>query len=105
MIAYAVSARTREIGVRMALGATASQWRAEVLRETQVLADWGIALGTVASCAAAATLRTFLFGVTSLDPATFAGVFVVLVCVAGLAGYLPACRALRIDPVQALRAL
>ena len=89
----------------MALGATASQWRAKVLRETLVLAGWGIVLGTVASWAAAATPRTFLLGVTSTDPATFAGVFVVLVCVAGLAGYLPARRASRIDPVHALRAL
>jgi predicted permease len=103
VISYSVSQRTQEIGIRMALGASAETLQRSILLQTLGLAGIGIVVGTVASWALARTLSGLLFGVTSSDPITFAGMLVILTAVAALAGYLPARRASRIDPMSALR--
>jgi predicted permease len=104
VISYSVSQRTQEIGIRMALGATSGDLQASILRQTLVLAAVGMLVGVVASWALARALSGLLFGVTATDPVTFAGMLIVLTTVAALAGYLPARRASRIDPMIALRA-
>ncbi|MGH9662416.1 MAG: FtsX-like permease family protein, partial [Bryobacteraceae bacterium] len=104
VISYSVSQRTQEIGIRMALGARAGGLQARILRETLGLAALGMVLGTVASWVLARALSGFLFGVTAADPVTFLGMLGVLTAVAAVAGYIPALRASRIDPMAALRA-
>jgi predicted permease len=103
VISYSVTQRTQEIGIRMALGASAANLQMRILVHTLILAAVGIVLGMGASWALARALRGFLFGVTSTDPITFAGMVLVLTLVAAIAGYLPARRASRIDPMIALR--
>jgi predicted lysophospholipase L1 biosynthesis ABC-type transport system permease subunit len=103
VISYSVSQRTREIGIRMALGASASHLQARIIAQTLGLAAVGLAFGTAASWAIARALEGFLFGITAKDPITFAGMLVILTAVAALAGYLPARRASLIDPMTALR--
>jgi predicted permease len=103
VISYSVSQRTQEIGIRMALGASAETLQRSILLQTLGLAGIGMFVGIVASWALARTLSGLLFGVTSSDPVTFAGMLVILTGVAALAGYLPARRASRIDPMSALR--
>jgi predicted permease len=103
VISYSVSQRTQEIGIRMALGASAETLQRSILLQTLGLAGIGMVIGIVASWALARTLSGLLFGVTSSDPITFAGMLVILTGVAALAGYLPARRASRIDPMSALR--
>jgi len=103
VVSYSVSQRTQEIGIRMALGASAGTVRASVLGQTMRLAAIGIAIGVGASFLLAGALRSLLFGVNSEDPATFAAMLGVLTIVAAIAGYLPARRASRIDPMVALR--
>jgi predicted permease len=103
VISYSVSQRTQEIGIRMALGASAETLQRSILVQTLGLAGIGMVIGIVASWALARTLSGLLFGVTSSDPVTFAGMSVILTAVAALAGYLPARRASRIDPMEALR--
>jgi ABC-type antimicrobial peptide transport system permease subunit len=88
----------------MALGASARDVQARIIRQTLVLAALGITIGTVASLALGRGADSLLFGVTSQDPSTFAGMILVLTAVALVAGYLPARRASRIDPMAALRA-
>ncbi len=104
VISYSVNQRTQEIGIRMALGASAGDLQAGIILQTLGLAAIGIVLGAAASWALARALSGLLFGVTPGDPATFAGMLIVLTAVAALAGYLPARRASRIDPMVALRA-
>jgi predicted permease len=104
VISYSVSQRTQEIGIRMALGATAGDLQAGIIKQTLGLAAAGMLLGVAASWALARALSGLLFGVTATDPITFAGMVTVLTAVAALAGYLPARRASRIDPMIALRA-
>lgn len=104
VISYSVTRKTHEIGIRMALGASPSHVRLEVMNRTLRLALVGILAGVVASLAAARLMASMLFGVTPLDPATFAATIFVLALVAFLAGYLPARRASRVDPMTALRA-
>jgi ABC-type antimicrobial peptide transport system permease subunit len=103
LVSYSVGQRTHEIGIRMALGATARDLRARIMSRTLALAGVGIVLGVAASALLVRTLSGLLFGVTSTDPVTFVGAFAVLSAVAALAGYLPARRASRIDPSIALR--
>ncbi len=103
VISYSVSQRTQEIGIRMALGASAQTLQRGILAQTLGLAGIGMAIGIVASWVLARTLSGLLFGVTSSDPITFAGMLVILTAVAALAGYLPARRASQIDPMEALR--
>ena len=104
VIAYSVSQRTREIGVRMALGAPRGSVYGLVLKEAGWLTVVGIALGLVCSVGAATLLRKLLFGTEAWDAGTLACVAVVLGSAAMLASYLPARRAASVNPVEALRA-
>ncbi|MGH7617185.1 MAG: FtsX-like permease family protein, partial [Gemmatimonadaceae bacterium] len=104
VIAYSVSQRTREIGVRVALGAEARDVAQLVVRQGLGLAVAGVAVGAGGAIAANRLLRTFLYGVGPGDPVTLVIVGVVLLAVAVLATYAPARRASRLDPVEALRA-
>jgi predicted permease len=104
LISYSVSQRTQEIGIRMALGASASDVQGGIIRQTLKLAAGGMAVGTIASWAMAQSAAGLLFGVTARDPGTFLAMLLVLTIVATVAGYLPARRASRIDPMMALRA-
>jgi len=103
VISYSVSQRTREIGIRMALGATADGVRRGILADTGRLAVLGLALGLPVSWMAARAIRGLLYDVGSFDAVTFGATLVSLVVVAGCAGYLPARRATRVDPVLALK--
>jgi putative ABC transport system permease protein len=103
VLAYAVIQRTREIGIRMALGAQRAQVLAIVLRKGLILTTIGIALGIVAAAAGARFLQGMLFGITPLDPTTFAVVAVMFGLVAAFACYMPARRATKVDPIAALR--
>jgi predicted permease len=98
-----VSQRTREMGIRLALGATSGDVTSMVLRSGMLLAGTGIALGIAASLALARLVRSFLFEVSPSDPVTFAAVAAGLAAVAMLASYVPAWRAARVDPLQVLR--
>ena len=104
VVAYAVARRTREIGVRMALGARGSDVLAMVLRAGGILTAAGVVLGTVIAFAASRALAGFLFGVTPSDPVVFTAVPALLAAVALGACAIPARRAARVDPVVALRA-
>jgi ABC-type antimicrobial peptide transport system permease subunit len=104
VIAYAVSQRTREIGIRTALGAQPAGVLRMFVRHGLVLAAIGGAVGLVAAAVLSRLMTTLLFGVTALDPITYAAVSVLLMMAAVLASYVPARRALSIDPVEALRA-
>jgi putative ABC transport system permease protein len=103
VVAYAVTRRTREIGVRMALGARASDVLAMVLREGGTLTGIGVALGVAGALATSRVLAGFLFGVTPTDASVFVSVPAVLGIVALGACIIPARRAARVDPVTALR--
>jgi putative ABC transport system permease protein len=103
VMAHSVALRTNEIGIRMALGARSAQILRLVLRRGVVLIAVGLALGFGASLALTRVIRSFLWGVTATDPMTFAFVLVGLAAVALLACYLPARRALGVNPVVALR--
>lgn len=103
VIAYTVRRQTREIGVRIALGASRSDVVAMVVRKGMVLVLFGIVIGLIAALALTRLLHTLLFEVSEVDPPTFLGVAVALAVVALVACYLPARRAARIDPVIALR--
>ena len=103
VVSYSVNQRTQEIGIRMALGASAGHVQLRVLRETVGLALAGSLLGVVGAAAVARLLASLLFGVQPGDALTFVAMTLVLTSVAALAGYLPARRASRIDPMLALR--
>jgi predicted permease len=103
LISYVVIQRTREIGIRLAIGASAGDVQRRIVAQTLRLAAIGMAIGAGASWLLAQSASSLLYGVTARDPATFLGMLVVLTAVAVLAGYLPARRASRIDPIVALR--
>jgi putative ABC transport system permease protein len=102
-VAYSVSNRTREIGIRMALGAERLHVLKMVLREGMVLAGSGVALGVILAFMMTRLLQGFIYGISAADPLTFAGVALVMIFVALAACYLPASKATTIDPNVALR--
>jgi len=103
VMAYSVTHRTREIGIRMALGAQRSEVMGLVLRKSIVLTGIGIALGLSGAALLTRYLEQLLFGLTALDPATFIAASLMFALVAMLASYIPARRATRVDPLAALR--
>ena len=104
VISYAVSQRRREIGIRAALGAQQSDLERMFVRYGLTLAGVGVAIGLVAAAGLTRLMSTLLYGITPLDPLTYAAVPVVLVIATVLASYLPARRAATIDPIETLRA-
>ena len=104
LISYSVARRTQEIGIRMALGAQAGRVRGQIVMQTLGLAAAGLSIGALAAFLLARAVHSLLFGVTYRDPWTFLLALFSMFAVALLAGYLPARRASRIDPVIALRA-
>ncbi len=104
VISYSVTRRRQEIGIRMALGASPSNVQLMVIRATLRLALAGICLGVLASLAVARFIASLLFGIAPADPLTFAATLIVLGSVALAAGYLPARRAAKVQPMSALRA-
>ena len=104
LISFSVAQRTREIGIRVALGAQSRQVIAPVLWEGLGLALTGIGIGIAASLATTRLLAEFLFGVAPTDPMTYTAVALLLLAIALVASYIPSRRALRVDPITALRA-
>jgi ABC-type antimicrobial peptide transport system permease subunit len=102
-MAHGVARRTSEIGIRMALGARGGNIAWMILRETLYLVLAGLILGVPAALLGARLISTQLFGLSPTDPLTLVGAAVVLSVVAMLAGYLPARRASRVNPLNALR--
>ncbi len=104
LMSFTVAQRTREIGIRIALGARPDQVVGSVVREGLILAAGGLALGIAGSFVTARLLETFLYDVHGTDPLTYAAVAVLLIAVALVAAYIPSRRAARVDPITALRA-
>jgi ABC-type antimicrobial peptide transport system permease subunit len=104
VISYAVTQRTREIGIRMALGARPGELQRMFVRYALFLAGVGVAIGAGAAVELSRLMKSLLFEVSPLDPVTYAAVAAVLVTSAVLASYLPARRAAAVDPLDALRA-
>jgi putative ABC transport system permease protein len=104
VMAYSVAQRSREIGIRMALGARAADVRSLVVNQAVRLGSVGLVIGIAGALTVTRVLNSLLFGVTASDPLTFAAVSTTLVVVLVLAAYLPARRATRVDPIVALRA-
>jgi len=103
VVSFSARQRTREIGVRVALGATDRDVRRLILGQGMIVAAIGIVLGLGASVALTRVVSSYLVGVSATDPVTYVGVPLVLLGVSALASYLPARRAMTIDPVRALR--
>jgi putative ABC transport system permease protein len=103
VMAYAVSRRTREIGVRVALGASPSDVLRMILGQGLRTIFIGVAIGIAGSLALTRAVESLLFGVTATDPLTFGGVTLLLLGAGLLACYIPARRAMRVDPIIALR--
>jgi len=104
VISYSVAQRTREIGIRVALGAQNSEVRRMFVREGALLAALGITFGSIAALGLMRLMASLLFGVKPIDPLTYAGVAAALAAAAVIASYIPAMRATKVDPVDALRA-
>jgi ABC-type antimicrobial peptide transport system permease subunit len=102
-LSYVVAQRTREIGVRLALGARPEAVRRMVVRQGGQIVGAGVALGTVAALVVTPALGRLLFGVAPVDPVTFAAVATTMVVVGLLASYVPAWRASNVDPIVSLR--
>jgi ABC-type antimicrobial peptide transport system permease subunit len=103
VVAYSVAQRTREIGIRMALGARAADVLGLVLRQTAVQTIVGITVGLIGATAVTGYLKGLLFGLTPFDPSTFVAVAMTFATVATLAAYVPARHATKVDPLVALR--
>jgi len=103
VMSYAVTRRTNEIGVRMALGARGADVVRMVMKETMLLVAIGMAIGLGAALATTRLIATLLFGLSPNDPVTIAAAALLMIIVAAFAGYLPARRAARVDPMTALR--
>jgi ABC-type antimicrobial peptide transport system permease subunit len=103
VIAYLVQLRTREIGIRIALGASAGAVRAAVMRSGLALAVWGAAAGSVVAISLSRVLRASVPGLEGIDPVSLAALAIGMLVVAAAATWLPARRATRIDPLMALR--
>lgn len=103
VIAYSVSRRGREIGLRMALGARPADVLLQVVRQGMVLVAVGVAAGALVAAAGSRVLSGVLYGISAVDPIAFAGAALVLALVALAANYVPAARAARLDPLAALR--
>ena len=103
LMAYAVEQRGQELGIRLALGAQASDLRRMVVRQGMLLALLGIVIGLASAVGLSRLIESFLFGVGRLDPAVFVAVPLLLALVALVAVWLPAQRASRVDPIEALR--
>jgi putative ABC transport system permease protein len=103
VMAYLVAQRTREIGVRMALGATPWQVMALVLRDAATMTIAGIGVGAAAALVLTRSMTSMLFGVSAADPRIYAGVSLLLAIVALAASVIPSSRATRVDPIAALR--
>jgi ABC-type antimicrobial peptide transport system permease subunit len=103
LMSYAVSRRTNEIGIRMALGAQRGHVMKQVLVESMVLVGIGVVLGVAGSLGAGRFVSTLLFGLAPADALTIAAATAVMIAVSALAGFLPARRASRVDPMVALR--
>jgi putative ABC transport system permease protein len=103
VLAYSVTRRTREIGVRMALGAVRGRVVSMVLGDSLAPVAIGGVVGIVAALAATRLMKSMLYGVSTTDPVTLASVLVVLLAVATFASLIPAIRAARVDPIVALR--
>ena len=104
VMAYVVSLRTRELAVRMALGATPGAIISMLTKQGVAVTGLGIASGLVLFVAVARTLRSLLFGVAATDPVTLVSASVLLVAIAAVASWLPARRTARVDPADVLRA-
>jgi predicted permease len=103
VISFSVTQRVQEIGIRMALGASATDLQRRIVLRTLGLAALGLALGMAASRVLSSALGSLLFGITTGDPVTFIEMGTLLIAVAAIAGYIPALKASRIDPMAALR--
>jgi ABC-type antimicrobial peptide transport system permease subunit len=104
VMAYGVAPRSREIGIRMALGASRGQVRTMFLRQGLALSVVGLGIGLVAALALTRLMSSLLFGVASTDSVTYAAAIGVILAAAALASYLPARRASAIEPVETLKA-
>jgi ABC-type antimicrobial peptide transport system permease subunit len=102
-ISYGVSERTREIGIRIALGAHGRQVQRMFVRQGILMAAVGVLAGLGAAALLTRSMKVLLFKVSPLDPVTYAAVSAVLIVAAALASYLPSRRAVRIDPINSLR--
>ena len=103
VISYAVSQRTREIGIRLALGAQKKELKWMFVRSALTLTVIGVAIGIAAAAVLTQSMKSLLFGISPLDPITYLTVPLVLAAAAAIASYLPARRAASINPVEALR--
>jgi len=104
VISYGVSQRMREVGIRIALGAKGSEVQRMFLRQGLAITAIGISTGTVAAIVLTRGMSSLLFGVSAVDPVTYAAVSIALILAAGLASYLPSLRAIHVNPIDSLRA-